>query len=193
MRILPHHKLIASYEANVFGIARPPISVFRDELGASAVCIVEARDRPIPRCTSYATVGLSDCEIRVGGKILDYGVELVGAFDSDYQKFGNLMATAAFMIINSGWSCAPGMIFPDVATLHDENFVLCDLYFTHPFTWPERMDKLNIGSRHIAFLQVLPIAKSETELARRLGPRELESRLERSGLNVFDLKRPHVS
>ena len=193
MKPLAHHKLIAAYEAKAFSIARPPISVFRDESGSDGVFLLEARDRPILRSTSFATIGLSDQEVVVNGKVLNHGLELVGACDSIYPIFGNLIATAAFLIRNSKWSCAPGVIFPDIAALHDESLDLCDLYFTYPFSWPRRMDELTIDGRRIAFLQAIPIAKSETELANSLGPRELENRFERSGVNIFDLKRDLVS
>jgi hypothetical protein len=45
-------------------------------------------------------------------------VEIVGACASAETVSRNVIATAAFCVINTGWTCASGAVFPGVVLVH---------------------------------------------------------------------------
>ena len=105
-------KAVARITANAFGVEKPPVCRFLDNNRKSFIDILEARDNPDRALISYATVGLSEHPLLHDGKEYGAGVELLGVCRSESQSFGNVLATAAFCIINSSWFCAPGSSSP---------------------------------------------------------------------------------
>jgi hypothetical protein len=183
---------LAKYAASAFSADRPPIFQYWDNDHSSQIHVMEAADRPEPGITSYSTIGLSEYPIFKNGEVLNLRTEFVGACDSRFEGFGNIIATSAFCIVNSKWFCAPGTIFPDVVRMHDLSSTLSDVYFTVPFLWAEQFKALDLGQRKVAWLLMVPISRAETEFARKNGPVQLEKLLEERQVDVCDLNRPSV-
>lgn len=123
-------KVLAAHTALAMGVETPPIFRYWDENRKSSVCILDATNRPQDGVTAYATIGLSDHPLMFKGREFDARVELVGACGSAFTGFANVLATAAFCVINSGWFCAPGIIFPDVVSMYKgigdiKRYLLC--------------------------------------------------------------------
>lgn len=185
-------KELAGHTALAMGVEKPPISRFWDEGRKSSVYILEAANRPQDGVTAYATVGLSDHPLMFQGKEFDARVELVGACGSAFPGFANVLATAAFCVVNSGWFCAPGIIFPDVVSMHNASVTLSDIYFSHPFIWAEQLKSTLIGDQRVAWLLAIPVSKEETAYAQRYGPERLEARFEEEDIDIYDLNRLSV-
>lgn len=105
----------------------------RDE--RTHVDILTCLDAPHAGVSSFSTIGVSDCQLRLEGRETGISVELVGACAARFEMFGNVLATAAFCIMNTGWFCAPGVVFPGVVRLHRATSPMQDLYFVPPFLW----------------------------------------------------------
>jgi hypothetical protein len=102
------------------------------------------------------------------------------------------MATLAFCVINSGWFCAPGVIFPDVVSMYKHSDTMSDIYFAYPFLWEERLRSTMIGDRKVAWLLAIPVSKAETEFAQSHGPDKLEDLFVEKGIDIYDLNRASV-
>lgn len=185
-------KEVARITATSFGIERPPIALFHDDARSSAVCILEARNRPEINLTSYGTIGLADHALIRNGADYGIGVEILGIAKSEYAYFPNILATLAFCVINSKWFCAPGIVFPDAVSMHDESSKMSDIYFTYPFPWSGKFLSTRVVDRTVTWLLAIPISKSETEYLNRYGPQALEKVFDESKINVFDLNREPI-
>lgn len=189
--VTARHKTLAKFVANAFGVVKPAITRFGDEAEHSEVFILKAPGSPHAGLTSYATIGLSDHPLMHEGREFNCRVELAFACSANQKLAGEILSTAAFCVINSHWFCAPGMIFPEVLELLDASETMADLYFAYPFSW-DRLQTLPLDGKDVAWLQVIPIAKSETAFAFTHGPDKLEDLLKRSRVDVFDPERRPV-
>jgi hypothetical protein len=183
---------IASYTAAAFGVEKPPIFHFWDDKKRSDVYVMQAVDRPKYGVTSYATVGLSDHLLVRDGKEFGVRVEILGACSSEVPEFDNVLATVAFCVINSGWFCAPGVIFPDVISMYKHSETMSDIYFAHPFLWEDRLKSARVGSKTVAWLLAVPISKRESEFAQVNGSAKLEALFEEMSIDIFNLNRASV-
>jgi hypothetical protein len=192
MSVTNQQKELANHTASAMRVEKPPISRYWDENEKSSVYILEAADCPQRGVTSYATIGLSDHPLMFKGKEFDTRVELVGACSSSFAGFANLLSTAAFCVINSGWFCAPGIIFPDIVSIYKSSKTLSDIYFAHPFLWGDRLKSTLIGDRQLAWLLAVPVSKEETAFAQSHGPEQLEALFEERNIDIYDLNRATV-
>ena len=192
MSVTSQQKDLANHTASAMRVEKPPISRYWDESEKNSVYVLEAVDRPQRGVTSYATIGLSDHPLMFKGKEFATRVEFVGACSSSFSGFANILSTAAFCVINSGWFCAPGIIFPDVVSMYKYSNTLSDIYFAHPFLWDDRLRSTLIGDRQVAWLLVVPVSKEETAFAQAYGPGRLEALFEEKNIDIYDLNRASV-
>jgi hypothetical protein len=184
------HKQIARTVAAALG-GKARVVRYWDAAEKSAIALVIAPDRPHERVTSVGTVGLSDWPV-TGRLVPPLGVEIVGACDSAETTFPNVIATAAFCVINSGWTCEPGAIFSGVVAAHRPNTTVPHLLFVEPFLWEEELNAREIGDRTVAWLLAVPISPSERDFTQRHGTDALEDRFEQAQIDIFDLDRDPV-
>lgn len=189
MSVTSQQKELASHTASAMQVEKPPISRYWDENEKNSVYLLEAADRPQRGVTSYATIGLSDHPLMFKGREFGARVELVGACGSGFKGFANVLATAAFCVINSRWFFAPGIIFPDVVSMYKASDTLSDIYFAHPFLWDERLKSTSIGGRQVAWLLAVPVSKAETAFAQTYGPERLEALFEEKDIDIYNLNR----
>lgn len=182
---------IAKYLREAFG-GHPEVTRYCDDNNRSQVDIMACKDRPTEGVISYGTVGLSDHPLMKYGKEYPSRVELTGACASCYTLFPNVLATAAFHVINSKWFCYPGAVFPDVVSMHRASETMEHLFFTSPFLWEGRLQTLHIESKAVAWLLIVPISESELRYAIENDTDKLEDRFEEHQIDVYDLNRPPV-
>jgi hypothetical protein len=191
--VTSYQKEIAKRTALAFDVDKPPIARFWDDKKENGIYILEAENSPQHGVTSYATIGLSEQPLIFKGKEFSARVELVGVCGSAFHDFANVMATLAFCVINSGWFCAPGIIFPDVVSMYGKSNTMSDIYFTHPFLWEDRLASESIGEHKVAWLLAIPISKSESAFAETHGPEKLEDLFVENNIDIYDLNRVSVA
>lgn len=185
------NKVIARAALAAFG-GRPNVTAYWDEAGKHNVDLLACRDQPQKGVTSYSTIGLSDCPINQGGVEIDLRVEFVGACSNSVSEFGNIVTTAAFCVINSKWSCAPGVIFPDIVGMYNCSRTLKHLLLVSPFLWEDKLETLELPSKKIAWLLLIPISEAEYQYAQVEGLSKLEELFEGHQIDVFNINRPSV-
>ena len=119
-------------------------------------------------------------------------IELVGACDSRFDFFSNILATCAFNIINSNYACFPGTMFTNVISMYDSEMLLKHILFVTPFLWDAKLKTLNLVDKKVAWLLAVPISNEEYNYARQEGTDNLETMLEEKQVDIFDLHRSSI-
>lgn len=196
--ISQHRKRVARYLTRAFG-CEGAIHRHVDEDGGHQIDVLSCADVPTPGVTSYATVGLSEATLQGRARPLTFGVEIVAACRSDVFDFPNLISTAAFHVLRDGWLCAPGSIFRQVVGMYDLSETLNDVFFVSPFLWGTDLTSAEfepegpaMPARRVAFVQMVPVAPSETAHCEEHGPQSLEQIFENRQIDVFDIQRDPV-
>ena len=191
MDILDDDREICRFAASVFGGA-PDVRRYYDDRKKSHMDILRCQSSPYEGINSYSTVGLSAYSLLHEGKEHPARVELVGACGARCSSYDNILATAAFCVINSKWFCCPTAIFPDVISVHNVSKTLKHLFFTDPFLWNDGLVPLSTASRRVSWLQAVPISDMERAFAGHEGGDKLQELFIAKQIDVFDLNRPSV-
>lgn len=191
MGVGDENKAIARAALAAFG-GKPSVAAYWDEDEKNSVDLLACKDRPQRGVTSYSTIGLSDSAIFIDGIEIDLRVEFVGACANTATDFASIVSTAAFCVINSKWSCSPGAIFPNVVDMYGCSKTLKHVMFVTPFLWGGRLETLDLPSKKVAWLLLVPISDSEYQYALSEGSSKLEEMLELHQVDIYDINRPSV-
>lgn len=183
-------KAIARAAAAAFG-GHPTVARFWDDNKRSFIDLLTATDAPQKGVSAFSTIGLSAYPVGLGNRP-NLGVEIVAACGSNFRYFDNALSTAAFCVINSGWVCKPGAIFPDVLKMYAASDSMRHLAFFPPFLWEGKLETLHFPERTVAWLLAVPISDGERQFSEREGADALESLFEEKQIDIFNLARPSV-
>ena len=126
------------------------------------------------------------------GNEISVRVELVGACSSTVKDFPNILATAAFSVINSKWICLPDTVFPNVVDMYGCSETMRHLLFVDPFLWGGKLEALYFENKTVAWLHALPISDDEYQLAISEGLDKLTFLFEEQQIDTFNINRPSV-
>lgn len=181
-------KEIADTLSNIVG-GNKKIYRFYDEAEASSIDIYFGIDSPQEGVTTYGTIGLSDYSLGLkleGNRELR--VEFISACESARPEFGNILSSCAFNIINTNFSCYPGVIYPSVISEYYNQSDMKHILLTTPFLWDD-LQPLDDEKNHVTWLMAIPISDKELKYAQKYGSDALEDIFERKKIDVFDLDR----
>lgn len=169
---------------------RPPVGRFWDEPEQKSIDVFKGEDVPQKGVQVCATIGLNNTDIGLVFGGLPLRVELIGACDIRIKTFQNMIATAAFKVMDSH-RCFPGYIITDVISkyIHDsdmKHFLLRD-----PFLW-EDAESITANGVHIAWLMTVPISDKEFEYACDNGSDALGTIFVQKDIDVYDIYRRSV-
>jgi len=191
MSDIDEKRLIAKIAFDAFG-GKPSVIRYWDDAKVSSIDILICKDRPEKDVVSYSTVGLSNYTIGFSVKDKLLNVELVGASYSKFDIYSNILATCAFNIINSKYTCYPGAIFQNVINLYDLNLSMKHILFVHPFLWEDQLKTLNLMDKQVAWLLAVPISNEEFIYAKENGTDALEDLFVENEIDIFDLARKNI-
>ncbi|MFA0814281.1 MAG: suppressor of fused domain protein [Anaerofustis sp.] len=191
MSVLNDNKVIAKYIKNMFG-KQAIVSEYRDDENMSSIDILSCSDVPIKGVTSYSTIGLSEYSIGYTVDDIHLGIEILGVCESAIDEFANIMASCAFNIINSKYTCSPGTIFPNVISPYYKNTDMRHIFFTDPFIWENTFETLELENKKIAWLMVVPISDNEMNYCKKYGAEKLEVLFEHNEIDIFNMNRKSV-
>ena len=182
---------IAQVVAEQLG-GRPRVPRFWDEAHANFIDIATFDNSPSPGLTSYATLGLSEAPLMDDGRDVGLRVEFVGMANSEFAEFRNVMASAAFSVINDQEFVYPDRIFPGLVELYFPNLAMKHLLFSPPFLF-EGLRTQELSDRTVAFLLLVPISDAELNVARTQGSAALNRLLAANNADVANLRRASVA
>jgi hypothetical protein len=146
---------------------------------------------PGPGIVSYATLGLSASPLMDGATEAPFRLEICGAADEAYDRFPNMLASAAFAVLD-GEFVFPDRILGGIVEGYYPDLEMKHLLFMTPFLWGDRLQSFDAAGRQVAFLQAVPISNAEMELALRTSVDEMTDLLVARGAEPTDLARASV-
>lgn len=185
------NKQLAQDVRAVFDGARWSVINYLDKDEKSEIYVLHSTQTPEEGLTTYCTIGLSDYTDDHYDVSPPLGVEIVAV--SNLPDFGEVVSTAAFCVINSGYHARPGGAFPGVVRLHHPDTTVPNLMFAAPYLWDDDALRSRVyGDKTVAFLQALPISDAETQYLLDHGPDALEDLFKEHDPDFVDLQRPSV-
>lgn len=185
------NKKLAQLVLGAFG-GKPLVIEYQDDSEKLSIDIMSCADQPSPGITSYSTLGLSDFPMFQDDNEFPVRLELLAGCNTDVAWFPNMLASAAFYIMRTGWLCHPGVVLqiaihpyaPDVPVQH--------LYFTAPFLWEDKLQTAQLETKKVAWLLALPITNDEYEYSKKNGDDNFEELLESVDVDIFDINRTSI-
>ena len=109
---------------------------YYDRQNESNIDIYIAKNRQVPDLLTYSTIGLLEYTIGMKDRNdREIRIELIGTCSADAEVFPNILASCVFNIINSKYTCKPGIVYPGVITPYLDEMDMKHIYFTSPFFW----------------------------------------------------------
>jgi hypothetical protein len=189
--ISPENKIIARYVARVFG-GTPRVHEYLNESESLTIGILYCRDRPREGVTSYSTIKLSDHPMKWGEGEFATRLELAGMCANTANYFPNVLASAAFCIIQSDAVYHPGTVMPNYVRQAYASSKLPHLYLTAPFLWENQLKMLDCGTKKVSWLLAVPISELEYSYLKEHGDKALERLMEKQQIDVSNPERPSV-
>ena len=189
--VSPKNKRLAKLAAAVFG-GTPSANRHLYAAEKSSIDILAAMDSPVSGIVSFATFGLSDHPNPGGPKGRALPVEIVGACGTGFLKFDKALATAAFGVINSGWVCRAGSVFPGCLDAYGISKTMKHLFFIAPCLWSEELKPLKLGKKTVTWVMAVPISEEERRFVEKEGAARLDRLFEEKRIDIPDLGRRSV-
>ena len=182
-------KIIAQKELEVIG-GNPQVFHYWDDNEINNIDIMSSLDRPYHGVKSYATIGLSECDIGLFSNDKRLRVELLGACDEKEELFANILATTAFEIMEKK-QCTYGDVIQNVISEYIIDSEMKHVYLMNPFLWNE-FETLEFRELCVAWLLIIPISEQEKEYAIINGWEALEDKFEAVDIDIFNLNRKSI-
>ncbi|MDN3241546.1 suppressor of fused domain protein [Glycomyces tritici] len=167
------------------------VARFWTEDESAFVDVAEYGGSPGPGIASYSTLGLSAAPLMDGDTQMPFGVEICGAADDGFDLFPNILASAAFQVLD-GEFVYPDRILGGIVEGYYPDLEMKHLLFMSPFLWGDRLQSFDAAGRQVAFLQAVPISNAELELAMRTSVDEMTDLMMARGAEPTDLARASV-
>lgn len=180
------NRLIADSELKLFN-ASPKIFRFADEEEVKTVDLMMCENCPAKGITSYGTIGLYNCNIRLTYEDKPLRMELLAACASGIEDFSNIVTTAAFEIMD-GKSAYPGYIIDDIVSMYIDNSDMEHILLTYPFLWGAVNNSV-FDDITVAYLMAVPISDKEKEYCLQNGLDALESIFEKKQIDIYNIHR----
>jgi antitoxin YqcF len=187
--ISPENKRIARHVAGVFG-GTARVDEYTNTSESLAVGILSCRDRPGDGVTSYSTIKLSDHSMKSSAGEFPIRLELAGLCMNTAELFPNVLASAAFTIMQSDAVYHPGTVMPNLVRQHYPASSLPHLFLTGPFLWEPELEMLDCGTRKVSWLLAMPISESEYAYLKENGDEALERLFEKQEIDFSNPDRP---
>lgn len=164
------------------------VARYWDDDRSTFIDIAKYDDSPAGGVTSYSTLGLSAAPLMDGSREMPFRLEICGAADEAYDRFPNMLATAAFEVLG-GEFVYPDRILGGIVETYYPDLQMKHLLFMTPFLWDDRLESFDAGGRQVAWLQAVPISNAEMEFARTNSVDEMTDLLQARGVEPTDLSR----
>jgi antitoxin YqcF len=186
--ISPENKFIARHVAALFG-GTPRVDEYVNDSKTQSVAILSCRDRPMTGVSSYSTIKLSDYPMKWGDGEFPTRLELAGVCMTVAESFPNVLASAAFTIMQSDAVYHPGTVIPDLNRKYFSSSGLPHIYLTVPFVFGNSLQTLDCQTKKVSWLLAMPISDAEYRYLSEHGRKALELLLEDQQIDVADPNR----
>src|SRR6185437_5364732 len=101
--------------------------------------------------TSYSTIKLSDHPMKWGAGEFPTRIEIAGICTNTVKYFPNVLASAAFSIIQSDAVYHPGVVMPNIVRQVNASSKLPHLYLAAPFLWENKLKMLDCEIKKVSW------------------------------------------
>jgi hypothetical protein len=184
---------MARFIAGAIGFG-PHVHPYYDEDESHKLSVLSLVDPIDHNVSIYCTIGLSDSEnkVEVKGAFENIPVELFMTGYKKFDKVSNVLSTTGFFIMKDKYECRPGAVFKYMIDYYYKGLTMRHAYFTSPFLWQEKLDQLELDSKKVSFLMIIPISDAELDYKIQHGDDALENLLQDNEIDFYDLNRPSV-
>jgi hypothetical protein len=165
--------------------------VYRRAGGGGSLEVGRLTSCPEVGITTSISVGLSDHVWPVAERPR---IEVLLASTVDTDVIGQIVANAAFHIMDTGFFPEPGTMVRDVVAVlgaGDLSQRLPHLYFNVPRMWLVKLP-LDVGPPAITLAQAVPVSEAEYQLWRAHGPAGLDHMFKVRDVDLSDLRRSGI-
>lgn len=193
MQPSPDNVKMAQFVAQAIGI-EPHVYPYYDNDRSHELHILQLTDPIDPNVGINMTVGLSDHEnlVAVEGGHQNIPIELFMASYKEFEQAANVLSTTAFYIWKDKYECRPGNVFKHMVDMYIKDTDMKHIYFTQPFLWEDKLDQLQLGSKKVAFLLMIPCSDAEVHYKLQHGDDAFEQLLQDNDIDIYDLNRKSV-
>ncbi|MBW8729344.1 MAG: suppressor of fused domain protein [Inquilinus limosus] len=188
MSISAENKALHRYLSTLLGSGK--VHRYWDEAEESSIDILEIKDVPAPKVTTWATIGLSDAQTGLTVTGVPLRVEFIFSSMTVNSRAPNILATCAFNVINSKMKSEPGVIYPRVIEMYYKNIDVAHVLLGNPYLWD--METQKFDTKVVAWLVAVPISGAEHAFADDKGVDHLERALEARKVDIFNLRRKSI-
>jgi hypothetical protein len=186
IEVTAYDKAVARAAARALG-GEPRVIEYRGDDDREPIAVLQSADRPTPGFVAYSTVSLHRAPNLVGER--DIRVELLGVAPAGKAEFGNLLAGAAGLVAEYGFTAALGGVLPGVFADYDLSDTLEHLVLCPPFAY-EQLGAVELDDGpSVHWLQAVPISESERRFHLAHGFDALEARFTEAEMEYWDLDR----
>jgi len=165
--------------------------IYRRAGGGGQIEVGRLTGCPDVGVTTSISVGLSD---HVWPLAERPRVEVILASTVDADVIGQIVANAAFHVIDTGFFPEPGTMVRDVVAVlgaGDLSKRLPHLYFNVPRLWLVKLP-LDVGPPAITLSQAIPVSEAEYQIWRAHGPAGLDHMFKARRVDTADLRRSGI-
>ena len=191
MAVSSDNKVIAKTLATAFGV-KPSVAKYWDDAHEASVDLLKCANPVETEVINYGTIGLSDRPLLQDGQEFPVRIEIIGAAYSQFDDFPNILASAAFYILRTGWFCSPGAVLRNAVESYRPDDAMKHLLFTSPTLWQDNLTTLTFEAKKVAWLMAVPISEAEKDYKDQHGADALEDLFEEHQIDVLDLTRKSV-
>lgn len=169
------------------------VNAYYDDQKESVVDMYIGEERPDIGMLTVSTIGLSKYNLDISTKEgIPIRTEFIGVTYNDFPELANVLASCAFLIINHGYTCRPGVIYPDMIEQYKEISEMKHIYFASPFLWDDLQNSTVIENTKVTWLMGIPISDAEFRYIKEKGADVFEELLEKSDVDIYNINRSSI-
>jgi len=182
-------KIIAKAEASAIG-GKPEVFAYHNENESKKIAILSSRNRPQNGVITFATIGLFEVDFGLTSNSKNLRFELIGSCDKMIEMFPNMIATAAFNLMESK-NCSYGFVATNAISGYLIDTDMKHFYLMNPFLW-ENLKTISFDETFVTWLMCVPISDLELKFLEQNGSDALENEFEKNDIDVFNIYRKSI-
>ena len=184
-----NNKQIAKHALNFIG-GIPTVNCYNNDDQSKQIDIMCCKESKYSDTNSYASIGLNDFDGGVISENLSVRIELIGVAPANSDYMGNVVASAAFEIIDNG-SFAYGDVIQNVVSAYCPDTDLKHVVLVSPVYWNEYTPFVE-GDISVSWLMMIPVTTDEMQYIENYGIDAFEKLMVEKQIDILDLHRPSV-
>ena len=184
-----NNKQIAKHALSFIG-GSPAVNCYYNDDRSKQIDIMCCKESKYSATNIYASIGLNEFDGGITSENISVRIELIAVAPAESDYMGNVVASAAFEIIDNG-SFAYGDVIQNVVGAYCPDTDLKHAVLVSPVYWEEYTPFVE-GEISVSWLMMIPVTTDEMLYIRSNGINSFEKLLAEKQVDILDLQRPSV-